>query len=208
LEELTKNYSDFLFHLVKNLRENEILAIHGHFIPFRDLSDELIEYLEFEFIRETLEYPFGEYLFDIEAAKWATKIIYNASQLLVNREDSFEQIQEHIKPYKGAITINAILSADIILRFLPTIYEKLVEIDIEDPLIESLEKIGNVWHYSFLPILKTIDVLDFAILEDNPLFLQIYAEKAVSIDNKIILEAPIIEEYISSLVGIHKAQLL
>ena len=184
------------------------MAIHGHFVPYDGDGLEVIDYLRQEFSNEVLTFPNGDYKYISEAALWGANIIYNASQLMINREGVVDDIRQYLNPYAGELNRDCILSAVLMLRFLPDIIEKLVEIDLEDPLIKQLESIGKVWHYSNIPIIKNTDGLDFSMLENDKIMLQLYSEKAARFGNQVILKHGEVEKYLIENLGIYKDQLI
>lgn len=101
-----------------------------------------------EYAKEALNFPGAAPPFEREAAVWAARIVFNASQLLLSREKDAQDIVELLPPYSGTMTPAAILSADLCLRCLPDIIEKAREINPDDPLIGLLEDLLQVWHYS------------------------------------------------------------
>ena len=200
--------SEYFLFVIKSLRQDELLAMHGHFIPLEKRNLTVIDYLRSEFETQSIAFPNIELEFDEHAAYWAAELIYNSSQLLLNREDIVESVIHHLKDYVGQKSRSAIISADLCLRFLPDIIEKLVEIDPEDPLIEQLNRIGNEWHYSMIPICKSVDEIDFSILESDRWLLQIYAERVAIFQNNVLMKVPIIDQYYTEELGIHKSQLI
>ncbi len=200
--------SDYFLFVIKSLRQDEVLAMHGHFVPLEGKDTSVVEYLKEEFKNQLIAYPKTEIEFDEEAAYWAAELIYNSSQLLLNREDIIDAVSQHLNSYEGTITKSSIISADLCLRFLPDIIEQLIEIDNEDPLIEKLTSIGLEWHYSMISNCKKVDNIDFTILESDRWLLQIYAERVAVFQNKVLMKVPIIDKYYSDELGIYKNQLL
>ena len=200
--------SNYFLFVIKSLRQDEMLAMHGHFVPLDGRNTAVISYLKTEFENQRVAFPAIEMQFDEDAAYWAAELIYNCSQLLLNREDIVEVVSHHLKEYEGQKSRSAIISADLCLRFLPDIIEQLVEIDNEDPLIEKLTDIGREWHYSMISICKSSDQLDFSFLETDRWLLQIYAERVAIFQNKVLMQVPIIDQYYSEVLGIHKTQLI
>ena len=206
--EIPEDISDYFLFVIKSLREDELLVMHGHFVPLKERDVAVINYLESEFEKQRIAFSDIELKFDENVAYWAAELIYNSSQLLLNREDIVESLALHLKDYVGQKSRSSIISADLCLRFLPNIIEKLIEMDIEDPLIEKLNLIGREWHYSMISICKSLDQLDFSIWESDRWLLQIYAERAAKFQNKVLMLLPIIDQYYSEELGIYKKQLI
>ncbi len=205
---IPKDFTEYFIFVIRSLRTQELLAMHGHFIPFEGEGKEILEYLEKEFRVESETWPSGQYAFNQDAALWAAKMIYNASQLLINRSEVYSEVVEHISNYKGEININTVLSIDLTLRFLPSIIEKLKQIDLDDLLITDLEAIGRHWHYSYMSSVTDEAGIDFSWVERDALMLQLYAEKLSIVNNSILMKTQFIDTYMKATLGLYKNQLI
>ena len=202
--ETPANKSDYFLYILQSLRENEMIALDGDFISVKKRNEKVVDYLRMQFEQEQKEYPLGTFVFDELAAYWAAKLIFYSSQLMLNRESDIDEITKNIVDYDQPVNLNRSLSADLSLRFLPTIIEQLKEIDIDDPLIEMLDNIIHRWHYSGISFMKEVERLDFQSLIEDKLLLQMYAERVVYLDNKILMKQELVSDFLSKELGNYK----
>nr|WP_321245801.1 hypothetical protein [uncultured Psychroserpens sp.] len=131
------------------------LRAHGHLIISDDLlkttkqeDEDIVLYLEQDFEKECLSFPFEAPRFNANAALWASKIVYYASLLLLHRKDTKKDLETMFADYTGVVDLSTILSVDLTLRFLPQIFLELEAIDPQDPLVIVLKQILNTWQFS------------------------------------------------------------
>lgn len=182
--------------------------MHGHFIPIEKTNEAVVDFLRSEFIMQSPALPEGDFHFDRDAAYWAAELLYYSSQLLLNREEVFEDVEKFLRQYEGKMDRSAVLSADLTLRFLPDLIDELININVEDPLIEKLQIISKAWPYSMIAACKKEDELDLSILEMDPWLVQLFAERAVHVQNHIVKKIPAINQYYTDTLGIYKEQLI
>lgn len=142
---MKNNFLETLYHL----RTVEHLILYEEiFKVTNEECKEVIEFLEDEYARESLEYPFKAPEFDKEAALWAAKTVYLTTQFLLCRTNTITQLKANWENYDKKITPSAMLSADLCLRFLPQLFLKLKEIDSGDVLVEMLQQELSKFYYS------------------------------------------------------------
>ncbi|WP_342644958.1 hypothetical protein [Mucilaginibacter sp. CSA2-8R] len=135
--------------MLRHLRHEEEVMLFGNVIEISQPEEtEVVNYLEAEYERESLDYPYSPPPFSREAALWAAKTIYLAAQLILYRESKVTQVRELLCHYPMEMDASAILSADLCLRFLPDIISQLSVIDPDDGLILHLLELLTAWHYS------------------------------------------------------------
>lgn len=142
---MKNNFLETLYHL----RTVEHLILYEEI--FKVTNEEcqgVIEFLEDEYARESLEYPFKAPEFDKEAALWAAKTVYLTTQFLLCRTNTITQLKANWNIYDKKVTASAMLSADLCLRFLPQLFLKLKEIDSGDVLVEMLQQELSKFYYS------------------------------------------------------------
>ncbi|MDF1695564.1 MAG: hypothetical protein P1U56_07015 [Saprospiraceae bacterium] len=200
--------SEYFLFFIQSLRKNELLAMHGHFVPLSVKDETVIQFLHIEFEEQKIALPETDIKFDKEAAYWAATFVYNCAQLMLNRSDVLEKISQYLKQYDGEVNQSSIISADLCLRFLPDIIEKLIEIDQDDPIISQLLTIGNAWPYSMIPICKKEDEFDLTLFVEDQWLLQIFSERVAKFHNTVLMKVPAIENYYKAELGIYKNQLL
>lgn len=197
--------TDFFFQTIQNLRQNEELMLMENLLilPQKEMQA-VARFLEEEYRKEALNFPYTAPEFNEAAAIWGAKTVYFAAQLLLYRENKIEDLEALFPKYENDINAGAILSADLCLRFIPAILIELRLIDIEDPLIEQLELILTSWHYSAIAYKQTIGELDFEIIVLNPCLLQLYADRVIKYKRLKLAQHGAMQAMIQANLGAHK----
>lgn len=187
---------------ISHLRQHEEMIIYGNVTTIEEEEKEiLLSFLKKEFQRELLNYPFEAPDFHPEAAFWAAKITYWASQFLLHRSLKEEELVPFLKAFDEKITATAILSADLTLRFLPEIIQQLKMLDIEDVLIALLEEILEEWHFSGIPYDLPVEKLNFESMMENNCVWQLYCDRVITFKKKAFLKIPKVKEAILANLG-------
>lgn len=187
------------------LRSNEEIVVFEKQLK-TDIAEEkeLVFYLENEYENEALEYPFEAPSFDKSAALWAAKIIYFGAQLLLFREETAKDISTLFPEYGSQKSASVHLSADICLRFLPSLLSKLREIDPEDPLIQRMEKILQGFPYSAVGYFtETGKWQPDNNLMENSCSRLLMINRVIAKKDRIIAADPHIKSLIESALGNH-----
>jgi hypothetical protein len=146
---MTPARDNYFLSTISHLREQEEMLIYDRFTSTTTEEEKAVaDLLREEYAKEVMNFPGIALSFEREAAVWAARIVFNASQLLLSREKGAQDMVELLPPFSGAMTPAAILSADLCLRCLPDIIGKAKEINPDDPLIGLLEHLLGDWHYS------------------------------------------------------------
>lgn len=162
--------------MIQILREREDLILYGNLLEV-EKEEEVGFFLRDEYENEIKDFPFISPAFNTNAAIWAAKTIYISAQLILYRENKINELELLLPDYKDEIDSSAMLSADLCLRFLPSMLIQLKLIDSEDPLIEILEKKLSVWHYSALSYNLNFDEVDFKIIITDKCLEQLYLDR-------------------------------
>lgn len=194
-------FLETLYHL----RTVEHVILYNRFtaILYQEEQD-VIAFLEGEYERESIDYPFVVPLFSPMAALWAAKTVYIAAQLFLFRENKATELQSLLPPYDGIIDVSAMLSADLCLRFLPSIKYALEAIDVNDPLIAIVEEFLKHFPYSGIGRDRVFAISDTATIINNDCLRQLYLDRIT--EKKAIkwAENPIINSAILANIGNHK----
>jgi len=137
------------FYTICQMRTKEEVILVDNLIQISE--EEIMKvafFLEEEYKREVNNHPNCFTNFDKKAAIWAAKVTYFAWQLLINRKNTFKEIEKYLQKYDSEINESAIISADLCLRFLPQVVLDLKRIDVQDPIIILLEEILEEFKYS------------------------------------------------------------
>jgi len=166
------------------------------------------QFLKSEYEMELLEYPAGCPPFDSAAAVWAAQVTYISAQLILYRETEEQDLDSLLPSFESPITVSAVLSADLCLRFIPDMVRQLQIIDSGDKLIEVLESILQRWPYSGInyksPDFKESEI-DF--IQNNSYLYKMYCERIVKDKITKLAEHPAFSKGVSAQLGIYGQEL-
>ena len=189
---------------IEQLLEDDTLILYGRTdeIPTADMQA-VLELLEERFEREAIGYPGPPLKWDAVAAGWSVKVIFYAAQLLLYRSHDVDDLAYYFAGLGQPKTAAAIASADICLRYLPSILRQLEAIDVEDVLIPILQGVLHEWHYTGLLAGLTPDPKNLeAILEDESLT-QLYVDRVIETKNRAAAALPELSGSIVGALGNH-----
>lgn len=192
----------YFLNMIEHLRQHEDVILYVNILQ-TDTEEEakVVSFLEQEYETESLDYPGTPPDFDKNAALWAAKTIYTASQLLVYRKNRVEELGALLPPYDKEQNAEAIISADLCLRFLPSVLRQLTFIDPEDALIPILEGILTQWHYSGTNYTLDIEKLNFEAIIANDCLRSMYADRVTRYKKLALATHPALKEIISGDMG-------
>jgi hypothetical protein len=187
------------------LRSNEEILLHTKIMDISEREEKLLlQFLENEYQKECPNYPFMAPSFDKNAALWAAKIIYFASQLLLYRENKTEELNSILPAYPNAITPSSILSVDICLRFLPSVILNAKNIDADDAIVPILENHLQTWHYSGIGYDLDKEKMAFNVIFADDCLKQLYINRIIEKKCKSLTELPILKSEILASLGNYK----
>jgi hypothetical protein len=189
---------------LKHLRHYEEFVLFGLLSPFNEKEDqEITAWLLLEYEDETKGYPYAAPAFDEAAALWAAKTIYTAGQLLLHREHRLEAFAQMLPSFPGELNAGTILSADIMLRFLPDLISQLDNIDADDSLIPLLEALLTTWHYSGLSYSLPDFNPSFDTILSNKCLRQLYLDRIIFYKNLSLAKHPMLKPHVNAVLGIY-----
>lgn len=170
----TKAFLDTIYHL----RTEEQIILYDKLIeiPKQEEADAML-FLETEYEKEALNYPYIAPPFNSKAALWAAKTVYFAAQLFLYREHKLEELKPILPKYDGIIDASAVLSADICLRFLPQIYHEMKLVDADDPVVSIFSDYLHQFHYSMIG--TTTNAIDSTVVFTDDCLKQLYLDRIV-----------------------------
>jgi len=208
---MTLSDNNYFLKTISHLRSHEEMLIYDRFTSITIMEQLTVgDFLRKEYILESLNYPYDPPVFEQEAAIWAARIIFNASQLLLSREKGERDMALLLSAYAGPITAGAVLSADLCLRCLPDVIGKAKEIDPDDPLIFLLEDILQRWHYSgvgFLPVPEGPgweEFFDWEPVQDSTCLQQLYIDRVIERRVGALAKMPVLRPGIMAAMGDHQ----
>ncbi|MFK7807889.1 MAG: hypothetical protein AB8F74_08845, partial [Saprospiraceae bacterium] len=172
--------SNPLLYTITQLREQEQLFLNETWYPHKSKEvAELENYLKLEYQRECKDYPFKAPPFNSKAAVWAAVFVGQVASLILFRFNS-KSVLKKVKAFEGPIDPSAILSADLTLRFLPTIWLMLKNIDSDDPAVALIFSILKEWSYSAVHHLVEPDEIPLDGLWENPCLKQLFIDRIIA----------------------------
>lgn len=177
--------------MLKNLRQNEEILLYANILAIDESdSNNALDFLENEYKKESIGFPYTAPTFNKESALWAAKAIYIAAQLMLYRENKSVELSKLLPDYNGEINASSILSADLCFRFLPDIIMQLKIIDADDALISILENYVAKWHYSGINYKLEVHQLDFSNITSNQCLQQLYINRIIEHKNILLAKHP------------------
>lgn len=199
---------NYFLQTIEHLRHyEEVLLFANLFRINGEEQREAVAYLAKEYREESLGYPCTAPPFDEAAARWAAQTFYTAAQLLLFRQNKEADLPLLLPAYEGAMTAGAVLSADLMLRFLPDIILQLKAIDPDDGLIAVLETHLKTWHYSGVRYPLPAAGLDFSFLTASPPWQQLYADRVIQYKRGDLANHPALAQSVAASLGHYAPQL-
>lgn len=197
-----KHSGNPFYKMIENLlRTNKIVLFGRMDVISLEQEKQVLELLENHYNRESIGYPNIPPPFEKEAAIWSSKILFYATQLVMYREHSGHSLANFFPRFNHPKSTAAILTADLSLRYLPSILKYLEQIDIEDELIQILHKILTEWHYSGLLSDMKLEPANLeSMMEDNCLK-QLYVDRIIKHKRKKIGNKKEIKHLVLSALG-------
>ena len=183
----------FFFDTIARLRQHEeVILFTQEPIILNEEREYVTSLLKEEYEQEALELPFNPPDFNPEAALWGAEKAYYIAQLLINYKKSITEIQTLLTPFTGELSAGSWLSADLCLRFIPSMLVAAKFNAPQDPLIDQVNSLLKAWHYSGLPHLDMPDALDFSIVKTNQCLLQCYVDRVLKYELKAFAEVEVL----------------
>ncbi|MBO6516588.1 MAG: hypothetical protein JJ975_08555 [Bacteroidia bacterium] len=191
--------------MLSDLLETGNVQLHSPNLTFsKEEETSVVALLEETYNREKSGFPFEPPVFDPNAAIWAARTMYRAAQLILFREAEVQDLPKIFPAYQATITPEAALSADICLRYLPSMMFHLRSIDSDDPLLEVLHRHLMVWHYSYIKQIKEVGELNFDIFFKSDTLRQLYVDRIIEYKNEVLANHPACISYVKANMGMYK----
>jgi hypothetical protein len=196
-----------LFQFIQGLLTEGKVSIKAALDGFseEDLS-ETGKLLEQVHQQDSLEMPGAAPGFSKEAALWAATRFYMSVQMAVLREIDEAAISQQLKPYEEKMTPEAIYSADLVLRYLPTLFELGKGFAPADILVEKLKKFAAQWPFSSVGI-ELDEKANEDIIFANASLKQAYLDRIIAHKDAHRISNQQIQDYIKESTGRHEEML-
>lgn len=149
---------------------------------------------------DILEMPFSPLPYNEEAALWAAEYFYKAVQLTVLRDAEEQKIKDMLQPFSGNISAASIYSADLILRYLPSLFELAKGLAPLDILVNQFYTTARQWPFSSVGIELKDEPDETQILSSRQLR-QLYMDRIILARDKKRVRNQAIENHIYEEVG-------
>ncbi len=149
------------------------------------------------------EMPHEPPALDVDVARWATVVLYDACALFVFRDYDVDVVHARLRaPCPRAPDPTACYSADLLLRHLPDVAQLARGIDEDDPLVESLRELGRQWPLSSvgMPELGRVDPSAFMT---NASLRTLYVDRILERRDTSRLDHPEVRAAVQAAVGLH-----
>jgi hypothetical protein len=192
-----------LSEFITNLLTQGKVSVQSQLAPIEQQDLEKVKLiLATYYAEDIIEMPYTAPAFSEEAALWGAEYLYRAVQLTVLRDPGQEVILEQLKPYQGQIDPSAIYSADLLLRYLPRLFELAKGLAPGDLLVTELRHIALQWPFSSVGI--DLDPL----VDDEIIFTDIslkyaYIDRIIREKDKGRIKKPAVTNYIHEVTGEH-----
>jgi hypothetical protein len=192
-----------LLGFVTDLLQTGAVTLSANLEPFRkDDLRETAHLLEKFHQWDALEMPLKAPAFDAQAALWAAHYVCRALQFVMVRNLGEELIVAHLEPYLGKTNAEAIYSADLCLRHLPTIFDFAQSLSPSDPLVANLKATALAWPFSAVGMAATAD---FEV--DHPSLQMAYADRVLAQRDRSRARQPLTNLHLQAALGNHAQSL-
>lgn len=190
-----------LASFIQSLIKDGSVSVKGVLVDFTiDDLEQSKRVLEQYYHNDKLEMPYSAPAFSADAALWASTYLYTATQLTVLRDAGAQIVQERLKKFEGAINPAAIYSADLVLRYLPALFELSKGLAPADMLVQELQQTAAEWPFSSVGIGVHI-VAQEEVIFSHPSLAQTYITRIIDRKDKTRLTTPEIESLILAAIG-------
>ena len=154
-----------LFSFLQTLFSEGSVTVNGHLSAFDedDLEDSL-QLLRGYYEEDIIHMPSVAPAFSEAATAWAAKHLYLSLQLTVLSDVSTAVINENLKPFDGELTPENIYSADLVLRYVPDVFNLAKGLAPADIMVTKMIETAVQWPFSSVGMQLEQDVDDTVIL--------------------------------------------
>lgn len=129
-----------------------------------------------------LEWPGRPPALDLDAARWASVMLYRACQFLACRNVPADLVMNTLSlTCPSPPSPSAAYSADLCLRFIPDVFDIAYGMAPNDTLVTSLRMLGIAWPLSSVGMSKLDDLeLDLEMFWENRCLRQLYIDRIIA----------------------------
>lgn len=190
-----------LVSFIQNLLTDGKVSVKGALISFTDEDmQQTSALLRKYYLEDILEMPFTAPDFSPVAGIWAAQYFYQAVQLTVMRDADEETISSILKPFSENIAPQEIYSADLVLRYLPELFNLVEGLAPADMLVQELQKCALQWPFSSVGIALGGKANEEAIFA-HPSLQQTYTDRIIKHKDKKRVTSTRIKASVSEAIG-------
>lgn len=195
-----------LTNFLKNLYQQGDVTVSGKLQDFetKDLLESAI-ILQQIYNREAIEMPFTAPNFHPETALWAAQYLYRATELTLRRDVAAEKIQNYLPTFKGEKYASMIFSADLVLRYLPDLWNFAKTLAPDDPLVKQLKATATEFPFSSVG-LKIDDTANHEFIWLHSSLELAYLDRIIEKKDKQRVKQFNLEEKVKAIMGAYQAQ--
>lgn len=194
--------------MLVDIRQQEKVLLYENLLAISVAEEEgAVAFLSKEYEAEKLGYPHNAPPFNSDAALWAAKLVYRTAQLILYRKQRPEELDVYLGTFPFPIDASAILSADIILRFMSDLLEELDSIDPDDELLPRLREVSYPWSYSLMPLAEPEEETLQTMLS-NPCAAQLLVDRVWKGRHRRWAQHPQIEKLLKDQAGMYGSHFL
>ncbi len=192
----------YFFDTIQLLRHQEELVLYTQHVAIDGVEHEYIgQFLKEEYQQESENYPHTPPAFDTDASIWGARIVYNAAQLLLNRNQPESEFAQLLPEFEGQQNASTWLSADLCLRFLPGILQIAKAIDPDDTLATHLRTLLQRWHFSGLGDVAIKPPFELELMVGHPCLKQLYVDRILQSGRSDLADLPLLRDAIQTAAG-------
>lgn len=206
-EERSEMNENPFYRMIKNLFLTEDLVLYGQIDTITEAhAAAVLGFLSKFYQEEAVGYPGAAPEFHQASADWSAKILFHASQLVMYRAHSGESLIQFIPPYEGEMTPAAMITADLCLRFIPSILAHLEQIDLEDELIPLLKALLRQWHFSGLLSDVSLEGVELDPILQDECLTKLYIDRIIEQKKKKVGQRLELKPLVQSALGNYENQ--
>lgn len=142
-----------LSEFIISLLEKGEITVSNHLTPFSDMDLlEATNALRQAHEKDALDMPFSVPEFDEASAIWAATYLYRAIQCSLMRDIDEEQVKDLLLSFPEEKNASIIYSSDIMLRYLPDLWNLAKGLAPDDILVILLRQIAHEFPFSSIGI--------------------------------------------------------
>jgi hypothetical protein len=144
-------------------------------------------------------------VFDAPTARWAARIIYRACQFLLWRDAGEEVVKKALSTPapRNAEEASRLYSADLCLRYLPSLLKHAARLSPDDVLVHELRRLAREWPLSSAGVPELDPPPDLSAVMRHPGLRCLYTDRLIASSDRSLLKDPAATNAVREAVGAH-----